>query len=36
LPLLDVYAESEQENLSGAECKAIALLIAAIETGLKL
>jgi hypothetical protein len=34
--LLDVYAKSEQENLSGAECKAIASLIAAIETGLKL
>jgi hypothetical protein len=33
LALLDVYAKNEQENLTGAERKAVAALIRDIETG---
>ena len=36
LALLDVYAKSEQENLTAAECKVIAALIRDIEMGLEL
>jgi len=33
LALLDVYAKSEQENLSAAECKIISALIREVEAG---